>query len=95
VKRSRERLKELDAVDTSTLSPEKLEHHEGKLAKHRSALEACAARDRTSVVPTNPEAALMKFPSGAGLPGHRITATASGGQRTHHRRGTRRRRSHG
>jgi len=78
VKRSRERLKELDAVDTSTLSAEQLEHHEGKLAKHRSALEECAARDRTSVVLTNPEAALMKFPSGAGLPGHRITATASG-----------------
>lgn len=78
VKRSRERLEELAAVDMSTLSPEQLARHEGKLDKHRRALEECAARDRTSVVVTNPEAALMKFPSGAGLPGHRITATASG-----------------
>ena len=78
VKRSTERLKKLEAVDSSTLSPELLAIHESKLAKHRSALEECAARDRTSVVLTNPDAALMKFPNGAGMPGHRITATASG-----------------
>jgi hypothetical protein len=78
VKRSRERVKELEAVDVATLSPEAREQHDGKLAKHRSALAECAARDRASIVVTNPEAALMKFPSGAGLPGHRITATAAG-----------------
>jgi hypothetical protein len=78
VKRSKKRLEELEAVDSSTLSPELRTIHEGKLAKHRAALEECAARDRTSIVLTNPDAALMKFPSGAGLPGHRITATASG-----------------
>lgn len=78
VKRSTERLKNLEAIDSSTLSPEDLAIHEGKLAKHRAALEECNARNRTSIVVTNPEAALMKFPNGAGVPGHRITATASG-----------------
>lgn len=78
MKRSRLRLKELDGIDRSTLSDKKLSVHDAKLAKHRAFLEQCEARDRTNVVLTNPSAALMKFPSGAALPGHRITATAAG-----------------
>jgi hypothetical protein len=78
VKRSRQRLKELEAIDRSTLSAKKLHVHEAKLAKHRAVLEQCATRERTNVVLTNASAALMKFPSGAALPGHRVTATAAG-----------------
>ena len=78
VKRSSARLKELAAVDAAALSEEACEVHAAKLAKHTAGLEACAARNRTSIVLTNPDAALMKFPHGAGLPGHRITATAAG-----------------
>lgn len=78
VKRSTERLKELEAVDRSTMSEQQRAEHDAKVSKHRTALEACAKRDRTSIVVTNPEAALMKFPNGAGLPGHRVTATAAG-----------------
>lgn len=78
VKRSRQRVKELEAVDRSTLSEKKLRLHDAKLAKHRAVLEQCATRDRTNVVLTNESAALMKFPSGAAMPGHRVTATAAG-----------------
>jgi hypothetical protein len=41
-------------------------------------LDQCTERDRTNVVLTNESAAMMKFPSGAALPGHRVTATAAG-----------------
>lgn len=77
-KRSRQRVHELEAVDRMTLSGKRLRLHDAKLAKHRAVLEQCAARDRTNVVLTNDLAALMKFPSGAALPGHRVTATAAG-----------------
>lgn len=78
VKRSRQRVKELEAVDRSKLSEKKLRLHDAKLIKHRAVLNQCTTRDRTNVVLTNESAALMKFPSGAALPGHRITATAAG-----------------
>lgn len=78
VKRSRQRVKELEAIDRSTLPERKLKIHEAKLSKHRAVLEQCAAQDRTNVVLTNRSAALMKFPSGAAHPGHRVTATAAG-----------------
>jgi transposase len=77
-KRSRKRLAELEAVSRAQLSEKQQKQHDSKLAKHRAVLAACEAGDRTSVVLTNPQAALMKFPNGAGLPGHRITATAAG-----------------
>lgn len=78
VKRSRQRVKELEGVDRTILSAKRLLVHDQKLARHRAFLEACATRQRTNVVLTNESAALMKFPSGAALPGHRITATATG-----------------
>lgn len=78
VKRSRVRVAELEAVERTLLSPKKLIIHDKKLAKHRAVLAECAGQERTNIVLTNSSASLMKFPSGAALPGHRITATASG-----------------
>jgi hypothetical protein len=78
VKRSRVRVAELEAIDRASLSPAKQIVHDKKLARHRSVLAQCAEQDRTNIVRTNSLASLMKFPSGAALPGHRITATASG-----------------
>lgn len=48
------------------------------MKKHEDAVALCEQRGTTSVVLTNPAAALMKFPTGAGLPGHRVTVTAAG-----------------
>jgi hypothetical protein len=76
--RSRKRLEELAAVDTSTLDDAARAAHEAKQDKHRAAVEECEKRGRTSIATTNPSAALMKFPDGAGLPGHRVTAMAAG-----------------
>lgn len=78
VKRSKQRVKELEAQDRSLLSAKRLAIHDQKLTKHRAVLEKCAAEQRTNVVLTNNTAALMKFPNGAALPGHRVTATAAG-----------------
>lgn len=78
VKRSSVRLKELEAVDRSSLTVKMQAIHDRKLARHRAVLARCSSQDRTNVVFTNESASLMKFPSGAALPGHRITATASG-----------------
>lgn len=77
-KRSKQRIEELAQVDTSQLNDEQRAVHDAKVQKHTDALRECEKRGRTSIVTTNPEAALMKFPSGAGLPGHRVTVTASG-----------------
>lgn len=76
--RSKKRLAELAAVDESTLSETEREQHRAKIAKHTKAVAECEERGRTSIVTTNPSAALMKFPDGAGLPGHRISAMAAG-----------------
>ena len=76
--RSKRRLTELAAVDENALSEAEREKHRAKVAKHAKAVAECEQRRRTSVVTTNPSAALMKFPDGAGLPGHRISAMAAG-----------------
>jgi transposase len=78
VKRSRERQKELAAVDVSSLPEDERAKHEAKVKKHEEALRECERRGSASVVVTNELASLMKFPSGAGLPGHRVTVTAAG-----------------
>lgn len=80
VSRSKKRLAELGAVDTSKLDPAARTVHEQKMEKHRRALAECDKRERTNVVLTNPSAGLMKFPNGAGLPGHRVSVTAAGVQ---------------
>jgi len=76
--RSTKRLGELAAVDPAKLPEAKRAEHAAKVKKHQEALALCEERSTTSVVLTNPSAALMKFPSGAGLPGHRVTVTAAG-----------------
>jgi hypothetical protein len=78
VKRSRERLEQLVEADVSSLSDDEKRAHEAKVKKHEDALRDCERRGTASVVVTNELASLMKFPSGAGLPGHRITVTGAG-----------------
>jgi len=80
VVRSSKRIEELTNVDTSKLSSEERAAHDAKLSKHREALAACEAAGRPNIVLTNESAGLMKFPNGAGMPGHRITAVAAGVQ---------------
>ena len=77
VRRSEQRLEELGQVDTTQLSDAERQVHEARVHKHTDALRECAERGRTSIVTTNPDAALMKFPDGAGVPGHRLTVAAS------------------
>jgi transposase len=76
--RSKKRLQELASVDESALSDEERAKHRAKVEKHTSAVGECEKRGRASIVTTNPSAALMKFPDGAGLPGHRVSAMAAG-----------------
>jgi len=78
VVRSKKRLDELAAVDRSALDEPARAAHDAKVAKHEAALAVCQASGRTNVVLTNEAAGLLKFPSGASAPGHRITAVASG-----------------
>ena len=78
VARSAKRLAELEGSDPEKLDEAARAEREAKLLKHRSALAECAQRGRTNLVLTSPSAALMKFPSGAGLPGHRVSITAAG-----------------
>lgn len=76
--RSRERLDQLKAQDLSTATDEEKHRARQKREKHELALRRCANEERTNVVLTNELAGLLKFPHGASLPGHRITAMASG-----------------
>jgi len=76
--RSTKRLKELAGVDAAKLPETEQATHLEKVKKHEEALVLCEQRGTPNVVLTNPSAALMKFPSGAGLPGHRVTVTAAG-----------------
>jgi len=76
--RSQRRLEELQQVDTSGMSEAAKAKHDAKVAKHQAAVARCEQEGRTSHSITDPAAALMKFPNGAALPGHRITATTAG-----------------
>jgi transposase len=78
VVRSTKQLNSLKSKDISTLSESEKVVHNQKVADHQAVLDRCAAEDRTSFALTDPQAALMKFPSGAYAPGHRIQAVASG-----------------
>jgi transposase len=75
---ARERIEQLTALDPAVLSSEARAETEQALARNRAVLEVCQQTGRTSTVTTNPSAAMMKFPSGASAPGHRITVTAAG-----------------
>jgi transposase len=78
--RSTRRLKELAAIDQAKLSDEERAKHQAKVEKHTQAVADCEARNRTSIVTTNPSAVLMKFPDGAGAAGHRVSLMAAGVQ---------------
>lgn len=80
LKRSQERLEELAQQDVESLTPQARQVHAAKVHKHTEAVRLCEQRGASSVVLTSPAAALMKFPSGAGLPGHRATVAACGQQ---------------
>lgn len=68
----------MKAQDLSTATDEEKHRARQKREKHELALRRCANEERTNVVLTNELAGLLKFPHGASLPGHRITAMASG-----------------
>jgi transposase len=76
--RSKKRLEELASVDESALSNEQRAKHRAQLQKHTSTVVECEKRKRPNILTTNPSAALMKFPDGAGLPGHRVSTMAAG-----------------
>jgi transposase len=76
--RSSRRLKELKVADGGDLAPEVQAEHQAKVEAHQAVIDTCAQRGVTSYSSSNPMASLMKFPSGASAPGHRITAVASG-----------------
>lgn len=76
--RSEARLEALAKVDVVALSEAEAAEHAAKVTKHEEAVARCKAEGRTGHSVTDPQAILMKFPSGAGLPGHRITVTSSG-----------------
>lgn len=76
--RSEKRLRELAKVDTGAMSAEDKAAHAVKVAKHEIAVARCEAEGRTGHSVTDSQATLMKFPSGASLPGHRVTVVGSG-----------------
>lgn len=76
--RSEERLAELAKVDLTQLDEGQRQAHEDKVAKHEEAARRCTEEGRTSLSVTTPSAALLKFPSGAALPGHRVSVVAAG-----------------
>jgi transposase len=78
LKRSTERVEELEQTDVTSLPPEKLEEHRHKLEKHRAAVAHCEQQGITNFVATNPLASLIKLGSGANAPAHRVTVSASG-----------------
>lgn len=78
LKRSKARLDELQQVDPAELDEAAAAAHEEKVQKHQQAVERCEAEGRTNHSVTNKSAGMMKFPSGAALPGHRVTVTACG-----------------
>ena len=76
--RSTRRLQELAGVDLRTLTQDERAKHQAKVDKHQGAVKECEERERTSIVTTNPSAALLKFPDGGSAPGHRIAAMTAG-----------------
>ena len=78
VERSTKRLEELAAVDASKWEAVAGQEHAAKIKKHEAALKLCEAQGRTNVVVTSPAAGLLKFPTGASGPGHRVTVVAAG-----------------
>jgi transposase len=75
---AQERLESLLKLDADLLTPEQRAVHDASIARNRAVLDQCERRDVASFVETNELAALMRFPHGGALVGHRVTATAAG-----------------
>jgi hypothetical protein len=78
LKRSRARLEELGRVDVGTLDEPGRARHAAKVSKHTESVTVCEKSGRTNFIVTSPSAGLLKFPTGATGPGHRVTMTAAG-----------------
>lgn len=78
--RAEQRLAELEAQDLKKIDPAALEKHQKQVTKHRETLAHCRAEGRTNYSTTNELAGLLKFPNGASMPGHRVTAVSAGVQ---------------
>lgn len=78
LKRSKARLEELARVDTATLDEAGRARHAAKVSKHTESVSVCENSGRTNFIVTSPSAGLLKFPTGATGPGHRVTMTAAG-----------------
>jgi transposase len=76
--RSKKRLQELGATDTTPLSKEEQIKHQTKIDKHTQVIAECEKQNRTSLVVSSPSAALMKFPDGASAAGHRVSVMSAG-----------------
>lgn len=76
--RSKKRLNELLQIKTAKLDSNVQVSIAKTIEKHSAAIKQCEELGRTNVVLTNLSAGLLKFPSGAKLPGHRVTTTACG-----------------
>jgi transposase len=78
LERATVRLKELGTVDTSSLDAAALADHQEKISRHETTVAECNRRETPNYVETNELAALMKFPGGGALPGHRVTVSSAG-----------------
>ena len=76
--RSEKRLAQLKKVDPSMLTAEKAAEVAQKIEKHEIAVERCRREGRASHSVTDTNASLMKLPTGAGAPCHRVTASVTG-----------------
>ena len=73
-----DRLVQLQKRDLAQLTEQEREAHEHSLTRNQAVLETCEQRGVASYVNGNELSALMKFPGGGAMPGHRLTVTAAG-----------------
>lgn len=78
LERSSKMVKQLLVTDLTDKTPEQVERHQARLAKHQAAVEHCKEMGITNYSRTDPLAALMKFPYGGAKAGHRLTTVVTG-----------------
>lgn len=78
LERSSKMVKQLPGADMTGKTPEQVERHQARLAKHEAAVGHCNDMNMTSYSRTDPLAALMKFPHGGSKAGHRLTTVVAG-----------------
>jgi transposase len=77
-KRAEDKLKRLHKLDASQLDEQERIVHQQALARNQAVVDKCEQLGVASYVCSNELSALMKFPHGGALPGHRLTVTAAG-----------------